>query len=596
METVNRLKSILTQHDIETEEHWSDESCINTHCIRLTIKGTDIGTNGKGVSKEFALASAYAEFFERLQNEMLLPASVSLGKLPLKITADEKTMTSIDIAESNNAFMKLYFSERNSEKASVIEKANAFKSVQRLDFILSGNEDCYATVPFYSVRKQSVEYLPRNIYRFYYGSNGMSAGNIPEEALVQGIAEIIERFVQKKLFLEKPSLPDIPEEYIAKFPYVYDMFKKLKKNKGYVYMLKDCSMGGKYPVAALIILEKNTGKYGIKLGCHPDFGVAMERAFTEAAQGQDILQYSNRSEVDFKNSKVNDRFNIYNSYKVGLGQYPYQILGKDPTYPFVQAKDVSSMSNNELLKNWVNELMEDGYDIMIRDVSYLGFPSYHIIIPGLSEMVNVTDDRVRVYNTRFHITALLSDPKKINKSNSKYIIGTMEFFLGSLMENTMDSYYPIIEGIELPCEDIGCGCIYMIAMCHILNENYEDAAKKMKLVVAYAGNYKVEEKRKYLYDAMYSYLSAMVELKSHEKAMEYMEILFDEDIYIKIDELFKEPEKIIVKQYPVINCNDEENNRSNNKQKIISYSQLKLKAIQAARPIIQEDIGLIFQQ
>ena len=48
-------------------------------------------------------------------------------------------------------------------------------------------------------------------------------------------------------------------------------------------------MGGKYPVAALIILEKNTGKYGIKLGCHPDFGVAMERTFTEAAQKDRIF-------------------------------------------------------------------------------------------------------------------------------------------------------------------------------------------------------------------------------------------------------------------------------------------------------------------
>lgn len=48
------------------------------------------------------------------------------------------------------------------------------------------------------------------------------------------------------------------------------MYSKLKENDRYEYILKDCSFGGKYPVAALIILEKNTGKYGIKLGCHPD--------------------------------------------------------------------------------------------------------------------------------------------------------------------------------------------------------------------------------------------------------------------------------------------------------------------------------------
>lgn len=34
------------------------------------------------------------------------------------------------------------------------------------------------------------------------------------------------------------------------------MYSKLKENDRYEYILKDCSFGGKYPVAALIILEK----------------------------------------------------------------------------------------------------------------------------------------------------------------------------------------------------------------------------------------------------------------------------------------------------------------------------------------------------
>ena len=51
---------------------------------------------------------------------------------------------------------------------------------------------------------------------------------------------------------------------------------------------------------SLIILEKNTGKYGIKLGCHPDFGVAMERTFYRSGtRTGDIYQYSGRSIIDF---------------------------------------------------------------------------------------------------------------------------------------------------------------------------------------------------------------------------------------------------------------------------------------------------------
>jgi ribosomal protein S12 methylthiotransferase accessory factor len=36
------------------------------------LKEFDIGTNGKGTSIEYACASAYAEFMERLQNNILI--------------------------------------------------------------------------------------------------------------------------------------------------------------------------------------------------------------------------------------------------------------------------------------------------------------------------------------------------------------------------------------------------------------------------------------------------------------------------------------------------------------------------------------------
>ena len=67
-ETVKKLKKLLDELGIEVEEKWSDKSSVDTYSLRITIKGTDIGQNGKGMTKEFAMASAYAEFFERFQN------------------------------------------------------------------------------------------------------------------------------------------------------------------------------------------------------------------------------------------------------------------------------------------------------------------------------------------------------------------------------------------------------------------------------------------------------------------------------------------------------------------------------------------------
>jgi ribosomal protein S12 methylthiotransferase accessory factor len=587
LETVKKLKSIFNRHGIEIEEHWKDVSSIGTYSLRITIKGTNVGSNGKGVSKEFALASAYAELMERFQNECVAPANQKIDNSAPYRANYHKIMSSYELAESNNSFMNFYFHERNLQNHSISEKAKIFKKVQRLDFLLTGEEDSYITVPFYSLKHKKIEYLPKNIYNYYYGSNGMCSGNSPEEALVQGLSEIFERVVQKKIFFEHPSFPNIPDEYIKKFPYVYDMFSKLKSYNGYKCALKDCSMGGKYPVAALIIIEKNTGNYGIKLGCHPDLGIAMERTLTEASQGQDIFEYTKRIQIDFTNSKVTDKFNIQNSYKIGMAEYPYQIFDNSNTYPFVPIKDVSSMNNKEILLEWAKGILKDGYDILIRDVSNLGFPSYHIIIPGLSEVFFASDKKFTIYNTRTYVSSLLSNPKQINKENTKYIIGIMEYFKGSLLEDNIKTYYPISENLKLPCDDIFCGCDYMIAMCHILNGNYIEAAKKMKIIIFFAKKHNVKKEELYLYKGMYHYLSAMSQLNSHDKVMEYMETFFDDSIYKQLDNLFKNPENIIVKQYP--SCYEKESNN------LFVKCITKLKNVQAKNPIDQKNIESLFK-
>lgn len=73
--------------------------------------------------------------------------------------------------------------------------------------------------------------MPKSTYTPFYGSNGMCAGNSPEEALVQGLSEIIERVVQRRIFTEKPALPDVPEEYIQQFPYVYEIIQNLRNKR-----------------------------------------------------------------------------------------------------------------------------------------------------------------------------------------------------------------------------------------------------------------------------------------------------------------------------------------------------------------------------
>ena len=65
--TVCRIKQILQALGIETREQWFDSSVPYCYSLRVSVVGTTFGVNGKGLTREFALASGYGELMERLQ-------------------------------------------------------------------------------------------------------------------------------------------------------------------------------------------------------------------------------------------------------------------------------------------------------------------------------------------------------------------------------------------------------------------------------------------------------------------------------------------------------------------------------------------------
>ena len=115
-ETVKKLKGLLEKLGIEVEEKWSNESSVGTYSLRIHIKGTDMGQNGKGMTREFAMASGYAEFFERLQNGMFrFRMEKPTEELPFVTAPDEKHLSvedALGIKDNNgeirNSFFEIY--------------------------------------------------------------------------------------------------------------------------------------------------------------------------------------------------------------------------------------------------------------------------------------------------------------------------------------------------------------------------------------------------------------------------------------------------------------------------------------------------------
>ena len=549
MQTVERLKYLLNKLGIEVEEVWSNESSVGTYSLRVRVKGTDIGQNGKGMTKEFAMASAYAEFFERFQNGMFrFRMEKPTKKLPFSNSPDEKHLSVEELIAGNNSFFEYILEQNQKKNLSKQEQIEYIKEVLNEKSKLTPKEE-YNYLPYYSVKNKDIEYIPDRLFSYLYDTNGMCAGNSKEEALIEGLSEILERYAGTKMVKEKITLPEIPMSYIEKFPKVKKMVDKLKENTEYYYRLVDCSFGGKYPVAGLYILEKNTGRFGFKLGAHPDYGIAMERCFTEAAQGKDIYEYAENCIFDFYDGEGTEDRNITEYIFTHFTAAPYQVIGNKPDYEFTEMPEVSDLDNKTILKNMVNAILKEGKDILIRDVSVLGFPSFSIAVPGMSE--ETFDSKATHFNLFATMQALLKDFRNINASNIKEVIQIMEVIVKKIGHEKLSILLSLKDMSILPCEQMGMGAKYFLAILYIMDEEYEKASKILEDLSFIADNLIENPLEKIIVKSTYYYAAGMDKLKDHNDVMYYTKMLFDKEVANYIDKSFRAKEDTLINHYGI---------------------------------------------
>ena len=548
-QTVKRIKKILNDIGIEVEEKWSKKSSVGTYSLRVCIKGSDMGQNGKGMTKEFAMASGYAEFMERLQNGVFrFRIEKPNEELPFSNAPDEKSLTVEELMKENNSLLEHILKVNGYENKTKDEKIEYVKEMlnENTKLVEKSNR---LSVPYYSVKYNNLQYMPDILFNYVFATNGMCAGNSPEEALIEGISEILERYVSFRILKERLVLPEIPDSYIEKFPKVKNMVEKLKQNDEYYFRLVDCSLDGKYPVAGLYILQKNTGKFGFKMGAHPDYGIAMERCFTEAAQGRDIYEYAQTCLFDFYEQDKKESVNLTKFVFSDLAAVPYQVLDQKSNYKFTQMPDVSELDNKSILKKLVNSILQEDKDILIRDLSVLGFPTYSIAIPGMSELS--FDPKCNYLKLICTLEELLKDFSKINLNNISEVIHIMETIINEIGYEQLTYFISLKDISILPCEQIGMGGKYFLSILYIMNKEYKQAAKLLEDMNFMAENLMQNPIEKIMVKAVYYYASAMDKLQNHEKTMYYIQLLFDEQIADAIDMSFRERENILLNHYGI---------------------------------------------
>ncbi len=138
----------------------------------------------------------------------------------------------------------------------------------------------------YNLTRQQEVLIPFDWFFAINEFNGPSAGNCVEEALIQGICEIVERHTSSVISQNKLKVAAIRPESVTD-PLVLEMFKKYK-NIGVRLYLSDFSLDTGIPTVGALAYDPVTfpalSEIVWTAGTTPDPQKALSRALTEVAQ------------------------------------------------------------------------------------------------------------------------------------------------------------------------------------------------------------------------------------------------------------------------------------------------------------------------
>jgi len=389
-QSIDRFEKILSKLNIDvTQSNWLNP-LDNVFSVNLSVTSCPcIYSNGKGSSKLAATASAYGELFERLATHMVFSdyyLGLDNSNAPFVHFKDEK-WTPIDQEDPqipndvlNSSLRKFYSQETNLSLEDLV------------DLQSSSFSRGVCSIPFTNARNGEIVYFPVNLLDNLYGSNGMSEGNTEYEALVQGLSEIIERYVKREIIKRGLALPKIPDEILAKYETSYKTINTLQSDNIKV-VCYDASLGGKFPVVCVVLFNQSNGTCFASFGSHPIFEVALDRTLTELMQGRTFSDLDNFDAPDFDLERTSDVVNLESHFVDSTGILPMQMFKNVPDYRFV-AWDFSG-NTQEQYKALRYMIAKLGFDIYIRSYNYLGVCVYRTIVPGMSEIYPVDD---LVYN------------------------------------------------------------------------------------------------------------------------------------------------------------------------------------------------------
>jgi ribosomal protein S12 methylthiotransferase accessory factor len=345
-------------------------------------------TNGKGATKESALASALGEYIERLNCNHFYAgafwgediANAAFVHYPNErwFKPGRKDALPADILDAY--CLEIYNPDGELRGSHLVDTNSG--NVQR----------GICSLPFVRQSDGEVVYFPSNLIENLFVSNGMSAGNTLAEAQVQCLSEIFERAVKREILEGEIALPDVPHEVLAKYPGILAGIQGLEE-QGFPVLVKDASLGGVYPVMCVTLMNPRTGGVFASFGAHPSLEVALERSLTELLQGRSFEGLNDLPRPTFASEAVTEPNNFVEHFIDSSGIVSWRFFSAKANVEFVEwdFSGHGENSNAEEAAPLFGILEDMGKEVYMAVYDQLGAIACRILVPGYSEVYPVED-------------------------------------------------------------------------------------------------------------------------------------------------------------------------------------------------------------
>ncbi len=341
-------------------------------------------TNGKGSTKESALCSALGEYIERMScnffyNDYYFGEEIANSKFVHY--PNEKWFK----AGPDDALPEGLMDEKCLR---LYNPDNELRASHLIDTNSGHSERGICALPFTRNSDLETVYFPSNLLENIFVSNGMSAGNNLYEAKVQCLSEIFERAVKRQIIEEEIVLPDVPRDVLAKYPSILAGIEELEK-KGFPVLIKDASLGGKFPVMCVALMNPKTGGVFASFGGHPSFEVALERSLTELLQGRSFEGLNDVPPPTFNSHALTEPSNFVLHFIDSTGAISWKFFSAKNDYEFCEW-DFSGTTEEEN-ERLMTILANLGKEVYVATYEDFGATACRIVVPGYSEVYLAED-------------------------------------------------------------------------------------------------------------------------------------------------------------------------------------------------------------